>query len=454
MKKDREKVQVTIEKLVFGGKGLARLDSGQVIFVVGDVLPGEEALVEVYKKKKDYKEARVVERLTNSPKRIPAPCPYFGKCGGCTIQSLTYDDQLALKQDYVAEVIHSHETLKSIPINTITPSTLEWHYRLKLELTFFAENDGSVSLGFFYKGTWFRIVDIDTCLLFDQRVIDILVHVRNWFTKHGFPAFHNKRFDGLLRNLVIKKTYHTNEWMIGLVTTEEELTEVQLHELYDMINTSVPVQSFYHRIIKKKRRKGESYTDTLLFGKEYITEKLYNLDYRIRFADFFQNNVLQAENMIQYVLDYIPEDTETLLDLYCGVGTFTLPIAMNKKNVQVTGVELVQTAIDSAQENADLNTIEGINFICSDVGKVLTDIAEGGFDCIVVDPPRAGLTKDVVDALNASQAKTLIYVSCNPSTFARDLVGLQSQYIIEFLQPFDLFPQTYHVEMIAVLRKR
>jgi 23S rRNA (uracil1939-C5)-methyltransferase len=307
-------------------------------------------------------------------------------------------------------------------------------------------------LGYFHKGTWFKIVDVKDCYLFDARIAPILEDLRAWVARHDFKAFHNRRFTGLLRNFVLRKSISTDEWLVGLITTPEELSDEQMIELKDMISKHVNVISFWQRLIDPKRKKGETFTDRLVWGQEYITENLAGVDYQIRFGDFFQNNVPQATKMVEYSLGLIkPEENSRILDLYCGVGTFTLPLA-REFDAPVHGVEIVETAIRSAEHNAQINGIDGLTFECADVGKVVENtFATNYYDIVVVDPPRAGLVKSVVEQILQAQPKQIVYVSCNPSTLARDLDMLAEKYEIHHIKPFDLFPQTYHVECVAYL---
>lgn len=452
-----EIITVIVEKLIFEGKGLARLDDGRVVFVIGDVLPDEKVEVEVFKVKKDYLEARLVKRLSESDKRISAKCEYFGKCGGCNYQSLSYENQLSVKSAIFEETVQ--KILKNIDysINPIIASELQWQYRHKIELTFIENEDKSWDLGYYQKGSWHSVIDVKNCDLFDEKIIELLPIVRKWVEKNKLQSFNHKKFHGLLRNVIFRKAHYTDEWLVGIVTTDEKLEKDTLLELKDLLATQINVQSFWHRVIKIKREKGERWKDSLLWGREFIVEKILGLDFEVRFADFFQNNITQAEKMIQTVISEIKktDSYQHILDLYCGIGTFTLPLAKEFSQSTITGIEIVQSAIDSAQQNAQKNDLDHINFICEDVGKIINEtLAEKNFDVILVDPPRAGLAGSVIESLRNCAAHTILYVSCNPSTFARDLSMLSDDFTIEMIQPFDLFPQTYHIETIGVLKRK
>jgi len=446
--------EVTIEKLVFGGKSLARHEDGRVVFVVGDTLPGEKILVEQVRKKKDYIEAKVIKRLSDAPNRQKAPCPYFGVCGGCFIQNLSYEDQLSTKQGYLQEIFDKMLPKQNITLQPIIGSPQEWRYRHKILLNFFADDSDEIQLGYYHKGSWFRVIDVQDCLLFDERLGGILQTVRDWANEHELPIFHHRKYTGLLRNITLRHSQAYDEWLAAIVTTDQEFDQAIFTDLIERLQQLVNLKSFYWRMVPVQRKKGETQYDTHIWGEEYITEQLADLDFEVRYGDFFQNNVRQATQMVNYVLDAIDATPESkILDLYCGVGTFTLPLA-KKFGVGVFGVEIVQTAIDSAQKNATKNGITDINFLCKDVSKVIDEVlADAAYDVIVVDPPRAGIDAKVIQGLLQSNAEQIIYISCNPTTLARDLMGLGLKYDVVSVQPFDLFPQTYHAECIAVLKK-
>lgn len=462
--------EVTIEKLVFEGKALARIQDetpglgiGRVVFVVGDCLPGERVKIQVIKKKKDYVEAEVLERISDSPDRQTAPCKYFGTCGGCFLQNLSYDKQLIVKRDYLQEVFDKILRDQSPELPAIQGSPQEWRYRHKILLNFYVGQDNELQLGYYKKGTAFRVIDIDDCLLYDERLGSVLQAIRQWAQDNKLTAFHNRQLTGLLRNVTIRHSQVYDEWMVGIVTSDElPPNDMELSadnplwaDLRNRLESLINLQSMYWRMVRVKRAKGEFHHDTHIWGQEFILEQVAGIDYEVRFGDFFQNNVQQATNMVEYTLEAIkPEMHSKILDLYCGVGTFTLPLAQ-RFDVPVFGVELVQSAIDSAKQNAKNNNITDIDFICKDVTKIIDEaLQKDNYDIVVVDPPRAGLGAIVVQGLLTAEPEQLVYVSCNPATMARDLIGLGLKYDIVKLQPFDLFPQTYHVECIAVLKRK
>lgn len=467
-KKEIPSFEVTIEKLVFEGKALARIEEqqapkeslvGKVVFVVGDCLPGERVKIQVIKKRKDYMEARVEERLSDSPDRQKAPCKYFGVCGGCFLQNLSYEKQLEQKKVFTQEVFDKILRDKAPQISEVIGSPQEFRYRHKILLNFYVAENNVIELGYYRKGTSFRVIDIDECHLYDERLKQVLIEVRAWARDNELTAFHNRQLMGLLRNVTIRHSQTYDEWMVGIVTTDEEFDSAIWDDLRERLEKIINLKSLYWRMVRVKRAKGEFHHDYHIWGEEYILENLAGLDYQVRFGDFFQNNVQQATNMVECTLDAIQNggvlnENSKILDLYCGVGTFTLPLTQ-KFNVPVFGVELVQSAIDSAQKNAELNNISGLEFLCKDVTKIINEVLQkNNYDIVVVDPPRAGLGAIVNQGLMDAEPEQIVYVSCNPATMARDMMALQLKYDVEKLYAFDLFPQTYHVECIAALKLR
>lgn len=457
-KKEIPPFEVVIEKLVFEGKALARLDDGRVCFIVGDCLPGERVFVQVIKKRRDYMEAQVLKRLSDSPDRVPAPCQYFGTCGGCFLQNLSYEKQLITKRDYVQEVFDKIMRNNVPSLLPIVGSPMEFRYRHKILLNFYVEDDGSLALGYYHKGSWFRVIDVVDCFLFDERLTSVLQIVREWARENNLTAFHHRHLRGFLRNITIRHSISYDEWMFGVVTTDEEFNNVIWSDLLDRLSGVINLKSFYWRMVRVKRDRGESHHDTLVWGDSFITERVANIDFRVRFEDFFQNNVAQATALVEYVLKSLDgcdiSKSSCILDLYCGVGTFTLPLAAHY-GARVYGVELVSSAIDSARDNALRNKITGIEFLCKNVDSIIDDLfTENTYDAVVVDPPRAGLGNKVVFGLLEAKPSVIVYISCNSATMARDLVGLQLSYDISELKAFDLFPQTYHAECVAILKLR
>jgi len=452
-----ENVVIKIEKAIFEGRYLSHLPSGEVLILDGFAQPGETVKVEIRKKKKGYSEGMIMDVIEAQPGRQDAPCPYFGQCGGCQYQHLEYDRQLALKTEILRENLWQGAKLKDWPGLNVVGATESWRYRNKMELNF-VDDDFGFALGQCYRGSFQRIVDLEDCLLFPDGIAQIIKAAKAWRHKYSLTCFDRYRFVGFLRHLVIRRAYHTDQWMIVMTTSDDYSAsddigiQKVLMDFLTFLPKNFKLTSYYHRMVRLQRRRGESYTDTLLKGNPYITEKLLDLDYQISADAFFQNNTIQAENLITELLSHCRNlDQRPILDLYCGVGTFTLPLAKLDAQRTIYGLEIVPSAVAAAQSNAKLNNLNNIEFLVGDASRLVNTLKDKNFSAIVVDPPRAGLDPKVIAFLLAMKTQNIFYISCNPTTLSRDLALLSPLYEAKVIKGFDLFPQTYHLESFVKL---
>jgi 23S rRNA (uracil1939-C5)-methyltransferase len=457
-----ENVTVKIEKAIFEGRYLSRLPNGQVLLLEGFSQPGEIVKAAIYKKKRDYCEGKILEVETSVEGRVTPPCPHFGQCGGCQYQHLEYERQLAIKTSILSENLRKGAKITDWPDLSVSAAPEVWRYRNKMELNF-VDDDFGFALGQCYKGSFLRIVDLDDCLIFPEPVAKIIKAAKAWRHKYLLTCFDRRKFVGFLRHLTIRHAHHTNQWMIILVTSDDYpdnyTDSVSLQKLFMDFLSFLPkdfvVQSFYHRLIKLYRRRGENFTDTLLKGTPYITEKLLDLDYQISADAFFQNNTVQAESLVKELLSHCQNlDERPILDLYCGVGTFTLPLAKLDDKRTIYGLEIVPSAVEAAKENAHLNNLHNLEFLVGDASRLVNTLKDKNFSAIVVDPPRSGLEGRVISFLLEMKTPHIFYISCNPTTLSRDLALLSASYEVKVIKGFDLFPQTYHLESFVRLDLR
>lgn len=457
-----EELSAKIEKAIFEGRYLSHLPNGQVLLLEGFGQPGETVKVHIYKKKKGYSEGTIIDVEQSMPGRQTPPCPYFGQCGGCQYQHLEYERQLAIKTEILRENLWQGAKITKWPDLTVQAAPEAWRYRNKIELNF-VNDDFGFALGQCYKGSFLRIVDLDDCLIFPEPLADIIKAAKAWRHKYFLSCFDRRKFVGFLRSLVVRRAYHTNQWMIIIITSDDYpencMDSVSLQKLFMDFLSFLPkdfvVQSFYHRLIKLYRRRGETFTDTLIKGKPYIIEKLLDLDYQISADAFFQNNTVQAENLVTELLSHCKNlDNRPILDLYCGVGTFTLPLARLNPERKIYGLEIVPSAVAAAEDNARLNNLHNLEFLVGDASKMVKQLQDKNFSGIVVDPPRSGLPLSVIDFLLKMKTPQIFYISCNPVTLSRDLALLSSLYEVKVIKGFDLFPQTYHLESFVRLDLR
>ena len=458
--KRNSELELQIEKTAFGGKGLARL--GDYVIFVKDSLPGDKVKARIFKRKSNFAEARLLEILQPSDMRISAPCRYFDWCGGCTWQNLSYRDQLLIKQEHVIDSLRHLGGIKDVDVRNTLPSELEWGYRNKMEFSFadrrwlLPEELGNeeitkdFALGLHIPGTFDKILDIDECLLQSTSANQVLKIVDDYCRANNLVPYGVRSHEGYLRYLVLRESSYTGELMVNLVTSYEDRSLID--PLVKILHESNPkITSIVNNINSRKAQIALGEREILLFGQDYITEKLGIFEFRISANSFFQTNTRQAENLYETVLDYAGlTGVEKVADLYCGTGTITLFLSL--KSAEVTGYELAASAVEDARANARSHGRNNVRFIA---GDLLHNLRESDFsaDVIVTDPPRSGMHPSVCEQLAQSGAEKIVYVSCNPTTMARDIALMQSNYKVTRVQPVDMFPHTYHVETVTLLER-
>ena len=456
-----------VDKAASEGKAIARLD-GFVVFVEGAV-PGDRVEADVYRKKKQFAEARLLRVLEPSEHRVAPRCTHFGVCGGCSWQHLKYEQQCLWKHDHVADAFERIGNFDALPVRDTIAAAEPFWYRNKMEYSFgemrwllpgelgVVDRDAELfALGLHVPKRYDRILNIDACFLESPESNEILSATREFFLTRGVPAYSTRTHTGELRHLVIREGKHTGERMVFLVTSSRspELFGDYARLLRDPV---FGVTTFVHGITERKSSVAIAEEEVVYFGDGTIRERLGKNTFRISPTSFFQTNTLQAERLYataEAAADLRPDDV--VWDLYCGTGTIALFMARDVRHV--VGVELNAAAIADARKNADDNGIANAEFHCADIVDFLSPERDARIpapDVIIVDPPRAGMHPRVVEALGSSLVERIVYVSCNPSTSARDCAVLrEAGYEIEEVTPVDMFPHTWHVEcVIRLLRK-
>ncbi|MBM3667504.1 MAG: 23S rRNA (uracil(1939)-C(5))-methyltransferase RlmD [Actinobacteria bacterium] len=444
--RSRDELELEIESLAYGGRGVARRD-GYVVFVSG-ALPGDRVRAAITRSKRHFAEARTVELLSPSPDRVPDRCDHGGEpCPGAPWQGLAYERQLAHKQGQVDDALRRIGGLDGFELAPILPAAERWRYRNKLEYSFGLAGDrgdaeasgGELVLGFHARGRWDRIVDARDCLLASERNNARRNELRDWARATALAPYDRRSQHGVLRNLVIREGRRTGQLQSRLVTSAAEIPRP-------------PVD--LHTIVEDPRASG---TDgpTGALGAEYLEEELCGLRFRISHRAFFQTNTEMAESLYELALEMAGlGGSERVYDLFCGIGTLSLVLA--RRAGEVWGIELVDDAITDAERNAELNGVGNARFRAGDVRTGIRPLLEetGRPDVVVVDPPRAGLSKKVVRRLIECEARRIVYVSCNPTTLAPNAAQLgEAGYRLRLLQPVDMFPQTPHIECVALLER-
>jgi len=437
-----DELELTIDSLAHGGNGVARHD-GYVVFVAGAV-PGDRVRAVVGKAKRAYAEARTVEVLEPSADRIPPAAAH----PGAPWQVLPYERQLEVKAAQVGEALERIGRLEGFALEPIVPAAEPWRYRNKLEYSFGTGPGGELVCGFHAPGRWDEILPMDDCLLASERSNELREHVLAWARAQGLTAWDRREQHGLLRNLVIREGRRTGELQVRLVTSAGA---VDTDSLVDAVRCD---GLFWTR----QEQLGETSLggDTvLLAGTPQLRERLSGLEFLISPEAFFQTNTEMAERLYGVAAELAQlRGTERVFDLYCGIGTIGLTLAARAR--EVIGVEIVEPAVADAIENARFNDVLNARFYAGDIRLAMRDlVAEAGRpDVVVVDPPRAGLSQKVVRRILEAQPSRIVYVSCNPTTLAPNAAQMvEAGYALERVRPVDMFPQTPHIECVALLTR-
>lgn len=465
-------VELAIEKLGFGGKGIARID-GYTVFV-HRALPGSRVSARITKRKRSHAEADVLSVIEASPLAVPVRCDHFGLCGGCLHQNLAYEAQLASKQEQVREIFERTEHLRDLEILAPIPAEPPYEYRNKMEYSFSntrwlddeeigtdAEID-RFALGLHIKGRFDRVLNIDRCHLQNENGSRILVAARRAARESGIMAYSTKSHEGFWRFLLVRAGINTGEWMVNLITNDFEADSMEErgaeHVLKAIRECGAPVTTLMHGTTASKSSVAYCESVRLITGEGIIRETLFGLTFEIGPNTFFQTNTRQGERLFEEALERGDLAADRVVwDLYCGAGALTLPLARRAKHV--VGIELIEEAVSLGRKNATANGIENVEFVAADMKEVLGKRADLGAmpepDCVYLDPPRDGMHPDVLASLARFRPARIVYVSCNPSTFARDLDGLAGAgYDVHPVRPVDMFPHTAHIECVTHLTRR
>ncbi len=441
-------IDIDIDDLSNSGDGVGRYD-GRVVFVP-DTVPGDRVRVRLLRAKPQYGSGKLQAMLKPSPQRVRPSCIVADKCGGCQWQVVSYEQQLAAKQNEVIQALQRLGGIEEPPVDPVLPSQ-PLAYRNKVTYPL-ARSQGQVQAGYYQKGSH-RLVNLNQCPVQDERFNPLLAEVKLDIQERNWSIYNEQRHQGRLRHLGLRIGRRTGEMLLTLVTTEWELTNIeeQAQQWLDRYPNLVGV-CLNRNGDRTNAIFGE---DTMcVAGRPYLVEQFADLKLHIHPATFFQVNTEQAEALVQVIQDELAlTGSEYLVDVYCGIGTLTLPLAQQAKGA--TGVELQDEAVEQAQLNAQLNGITNVDFVVGRAERILAETVrslQAPPDVVLVDPPRKGCDRMVLDTLLEVQPQRIVYMSCNPATLARDLKHLMSGgYRLARVQPADFFPQTAHVECVAFL---
>jgi 23S rRNA (uracil1939-C5)-methyltransferase len=453
MRKPRrgDTIELTIDDLAYGGEGVGRLD-GYVMFVRGGI-PGDRLRVRVLEARGRFGRG-VVETVDRpSGNRVEPPCPYFGQCGGCRLQHVSYPAQLAFKEKQVRDCLERLGGVHTVEIRPILPAPEPYGYRNKMEFTV-ARGVEETVLGLHQAERYDVVLDIERCLLQSETMNRLLATVRREVRTRRLSVYDQETEQGLLRFATVREGRRTGEAMVNIVASAPDVEA--LGPVARALGTAVPATaSVVLNVNAKKSNVAVGTEEHLLLGRDHIRESLGGLTFEVSAGSFFQTNTVQAERLFS-VVETAAElgGDEIVVDLYSGTGAISLLLAGRARHVY--GIELAAEAVEDAVRNARANGIHNCTFLAGEVRHVLPELVRQGVRAAVVvaDPPRAGFHPKALAAVAALAPARIVYVSCNPSTLARDVGELvQRGYRLEWVQPVDMFPQTPHIEAVACLRR-
>lgn len=477
MVKRGQTITLQIEDFAFGGKGVSRLqtDNGTYILFVRNAFPGQKVLALVKKKRKKYAECQLLKVIERSPHEVEVP---FQEISGAPYIHVPTSIQEAYKKDTTIEVYRRLADISNIEslMDEVIPSPEHYFYRNKMEYSFSCiehdienneEIDDAFALGFKHRGTWWKVESLNKPSgLFDEEWETFLKTFRIFLSKTGLPAWHPPRKKGFFRHIVVRKSFYEDQLLINLVTSSQGIKKFDLEAVGNFLQEKMGnrIAGFQHTINDNvaDRAKIENGNCTLVFGKDHVIEQLNGLSFEISMESFFQTNPKSAERLYNKALDYVFEGNRSLkgkvvMDLFCGTGTIGQLLAQRTEEIKVIGVDIVEEAIEDAKRNAVRNGLQsGIEFYAADVGKFLKAYPQykGKIDTIVLDPPRAGIAPKTLLKVIDLNAQRIVYISCNPSTQARDIKTLEENgYQTKKISLVDQFPHTGHIEAIALFEK-
>ena len=451
--KKKDEIILEIADVNFPNKAYGYYEGEKVI--VKNAVPGQKVQAQVFKKRGSGVEARLQEVIERSPmERETGMCSHYALCGGCTYQTMRHEEELRLKERQVKRLLEN----AGICVQSwegIVPAPSETGYRNKCEFSFGdEEKDGDLALGMRKRMSYYEVVTLKDCNIVDADYLRIIEGTLQFFQERKVPFYHKARHDGSLRHLVVRKGAATGEILINLVTSSEVPFSVE--EFKDMLlglELDGSVCGILHSVNDGMADVVKSDEMRLLYGRDFFMEKLFDLEFKVSVYSFFQTNSAGAEKLYSIVKEFAGDVADkTVFDLYCGTGTIG-QIMAEAGSKKVIGIELIEEAVVAANENAKRNHLENCTFLAGDVLKMVDELKERP-DLIIVDPPRDGIHPKAIGKIIAFGAPEIVYVSCKPTSLARDLEIFQQEgYQVERVKLMDMFPRTVHVETVVLLSR-
>ena len=432
----------------FEGEGIAKINDF-TIFIPG-AIKGEKVKILIVKVLSSYAFGKILEILEKSENRIEPDCKTYKRCGGCNLRHIKYQETLKLKQNAVQSLVD--KTLKNkIRVKETIGMENPYYYRNKVQYPVGIDKNGKPQIGVFANRSH-EIIPIEKCFIQNEKSEEIAKYIFELWNENNYTIYNEETRKGLLRHIVIKTGIKTNQYMCILVVNGQGFNN-EKEFASKIVNKYKEITSIIVNSNMKNTNVILGLENRTIFGKGYIEDKLGEYIFKISPLSFYQVNPIQAEKLYNLGIEkaMITKD-DIVFDLYCGIGTISL--FMSKYAKKVYGIEIVEEAIKAAKENAEINSVDNVEFIAGDVEKVLSNIIYDRKiipDIVMVDPPRRGLDNTSINNILSIKSKRLVYISCNPATLVRDLAKLEEMYEVEEIVPVDMFPFTSHVECIAVL---
>lgn len=450
--KRKDIIEFEVGKMEFGGISRSIYDEKRIKMKGG--ITGQRVKAAVKKARSDSGEVRLLELIEPSPLETAETCVHFRECGGCSILSLPYEKQLEIKEKQVMELFDGAE-ISGFEYLGIQGSPSSTQYRNKMEYTFGDEfKGGPLSLGMHKTGRFIDILTVHDCRLVDSDFVEIMKKTRDFFDEKEIPYYRSFNHEGYLRHLVVRKGENTGEIMVNIVTSSQ--MDFDMNEFANMLRSlelENEIVSILHTINDKMADAVQCDELRVLYGRDYFNEEVLGLKFKVSTFSFFQTNTKGAEKLYEIARDFAGDkgDGKVVFDLYSGTGTIGQLMAQSARKVY--GIELVEEAVEAANQNAKLNNLDNCQFIAGDVAKVVSELPEKA-DLIIVDPPRAGVLGNGVKDIAEFGAGEIVYVSCNPKSLVDNLVEFQTRgYKVEKVQLMDMFPNTPHVETVVLMSR-
>lgn len=468
-----EEIEVTISKMAFGGRGIARIqtEKGELVVFVPNTIPGQKVKCRVVKARKNHVETKLMEVLEKSPDEVEIP---YQPIAGAPYATLPVEIQQKYKVETSIDLFRRIGGVQDAAeiFDTLLSSPSHWHYRNKMEYSFAAirydihthEELDEFALGFKHRGTWWMVENLDSDSgLFDAEVENNLHKIRKFCEESGLPPWHAPRREGFFRFLTVRKSYAQDKVLFNLVTTSHNLDKFDMTGFVKLFETLFGnrLAGILHTINDDTGDRVQPLegASKVIIGKDYITESLSGLNFDIRMESFFQTNPKSAEVLYEKAISYLKEKVTpegTIFDLFCGTGTISQMVAREMPNAKVVGVEIENSAVEDAKKAAKASGISNTTFYAADVNKFLHEHPQyvGNINAVILDPPRAGIAPKALKRTIELNAPILVYISCNPATLARDTNTLnQEGYKLIKFSLVDQFPHTSHVEAVALFQK-